>query len=275
MNKNDKGKLFQIHEVARSCGLSRSTLLRMEEKGLLTPAYVDPDSGRRYYDNFSVARVLQLEKFKAMGLENAEIINYYTSGGRIEPLLDALEARLQDLARSAEELRIRIAGANGISVSVQEITLPALICRMRKCIGHTIAEKYDAMFAFYRACVKAGNLLSDEPIFTMHERSDFLDGFIADEPYPYFVCVPVRRETADTVRLPACRALSVLYYGNYDQVDEAWLTLGREVKARGLTPAGLPRVLGLVAPYTGREIEAQRYCSRLVLPIAAEHEGEG
>ena len=50
-------------------------------------------------------------------------------------------------------------------------------------------------------------------------------------------------------------------------IDEAWLTLGREVKARGLTPAGAPRVLGIVAPYTGREIETRRYCTRLVLPI--------
>ena len=52
------------------------------------------------------------------------------------------------------------------------------------------------------------------------------------------------------------------------QKEEAWLTLGREVKERGLTPAGLPRVLGIVAPYTGREIEARRYCSRIVLPVS-------
>ena len=50
-------------------------------------------------------------------------------------------------------------------------------------------------------------------------------------------------------------------------MDGAWLALGREVKARGLTPADYPRVLGIVAPYTGREIEARRYCHRLVLPI--------
>ena len=50
-------------------------------------------------------------------------------------------------------------------------------------------------------------------------------------------------------------------------MDEMWLTMGREVTARGLTPAGLPRVLCIVAPYTGREIETKRYCSRLVLPV--------
>ena len=33
--------------------------------------------------------------------------------------------------------------------------------------------------------------------------------------------------------LPECRVLSVLYCGDYADVDEAWLTLGREVKATG------------------------------------------
>ena len=61
--------------------------------------------------------------------------------------------------------------------------------------------------------------------------------------------------------------MSVLHYGDYSTVDEMWLTMGREVKTRGLTPAGLPRVLCIVAPYTGREIETKRYCSRLVLPV--------
>lgn len=33
----DLKKLFQITEAARACSLSRSTLLRLEEKGLLRP----------------------------------------------------------------------------------------------------------------------------------------------------------------------------------------------------------------------------------------------
>ena len=66
--EKDTKQLFQITEAARACGLSRSTLMRIEEKGLLTLAYTAPDSGRRYYDNHNVARILQIEKFKAMGL---------------------------------------------------------------------------------------------------------------------------------------------------------------------------------------------------------------
>ena len=61
--------------------------------------------------------------------------------------------------------------------------------------------------------------------------------------------------------------LSVLYCGDYAGEDEAWLTLSREVKARELPPTGARRILGIVAPYTGREIDPQGYCSGLVLPV--------
>ena len=71
--ETDTKSLFQITEAAHACGVSRSTLMRMEEKGLLAPAYVAPESGRRYYDNHNVARVLQIEKFKSMRLGAQEI----------------------------------------------------------------------------------------------------------------------------------------------------------------------------------------------------------
>lgn len=265
--EKDTKKLFQITEAAHACGLSRSTLMRMEDRGLLMPAYIAPDSGRRYYDNHNVARVLQIEKLQTMGLSAEAIAAYFTQGGEVSELLTTLETRLHDLQRSVEELRLR--AAEMPNMSVQVMTLPAVTCCMRLCRGHTIAEKYDYMYAFYSECVKKGHVLSDEPLFTAQDRHDYLDGYIGDEPYPFYVCVPIRPGKADedAVTLPECRAVSVLYYGDYDDMDEAWLTLGRETKARGLKPTGFPRVLGIIAPYTGREIEARRYCSRIVLPV--------
>lgn len=263
----DTKTLFQITEAARACSLSRSTLLRLEERGLLTPAYTAPESGRRYYDNHNVARVMQIEKLKAMGLSSEEIADYFQRGGDVSAVLAALEKRLQSLQRGVEELRLR--AAEGPGISVQMMAMPAVICRMRRCEGHTIAEKYAAMYDFYGECVRTGCALSDEPIFAISDRRDYLEGYIGTEPYPFWVCVPLRPESApaDAVRLPECRVLSVLYYGGYDGIDEAWLTLGREVKSRALTPIAPPRVLGIVAPYTGREIEERRYCSRIVLPV--------
>ncbi|HAL19950.1 MAG TPA: hypothetical protein DCP17_04260 [Ruminococcaceae bacterium] len=263
----DTKKLFQITEAAHACGISRSTLMRMEEKGLLTPVYIAPESGRRYYDNHNIARILQIEKFRSMGLSQESIADYFAKGGEASGLLETLTKRLHDLQRSVEEIRLRAEENAGISV--QLMTVPKVTCCMRRFEGHTIEEKYAAMYDFYGECVSKGYVLSDEPIFSVSDRRDYLDGYIGKTPYPFWMCVPVRKDKApdEAVTMPECRALSVLYHGDYSGVDGAWLALGREVKARGLTPADYPRVLGIVAPYTGREIEARRYCHRLVLPI--------
>lgn len=263
--EKDKKTLFQITEAARACGVSRSTLMRMEENELLKPAYVAEESGRRYYDNFNIAHVLQVEKFKSLGLTKKEIISYYSSGGQVSDILAALERKLSELQRGVEELRLREKQADDISVSI--ITLPETVCLMRRSIGRTVQDKYAVMFDFYGECVRNGHRLSDEPIFVISERNDYLNGYIGEDKFPFYVCVPIKDKTPEAVTLPACKALSVLYYGDYDNVDTAWLTLGKQVKERNLKPTGAPRVLGIVAPYTGKEIAARRYCSRLVVPV--------
>ena len=96
----DTKKLFQITEAAHACGISRSTLMRREEKGLLTPVYIAPESGRRYYDNHNIARILQIEKFRAMGLSRESIADYFAKGGEASGLLETLTRRLNDLQRS-------------------------------------------------------------------------------------------------------------------------------------------------------------------------------
>lgn len=268
MKKTEKN-LFQITEVAKACGVSRSTLMRMEEKGLLKPTYVSPDSGRRYYDNFAVAHILQVGKLRSMGLTNDEIIKYYSEGGKISDILPSLEARLSNLQRGVEEFRLRSSEGGGEIVS--EMILPEVYCMVKRCTGLTIQDKYNEMFAFYGECVKNGYELSDEPLFAIQERTDFMEGRIGTEPYAFSVCVPVKDRTIKGVeRLAACRVLSVLYYGDYGHSDENWLKLGKELRARNLKPAGYPRSLGIVAPYTGKEMDASRYCSRLVIPIECD-----
>ncbi len=257
--------LYQISEAAHACGVSRSTLLRMEEKGLLKPTYVSKESGRRYYDNFSIARVLQVEKFKKMGLSDEVIIEYFQSGGQVGGMLGALEERLSEIQRSVEEMRL-FASVND-AFSVSEIVLPEVVCRMKKTEGLTIADKYNTMFEFYRECVKDGCVFSSEPLFSAYDRKDFIDGYIGTENYPFYVCVPLKKKTKDAVTLPACKALSVLYYGDYASSDRAWLRLGQELRERNLKPAGFSRSIGIVAPYTGKEISVKRYCSRLVIPV--------
>ena len=269
MDDKIKG-LFPITQAASACGLSRSTLMRMEEKGLLTPAYIAPKSGRRYYDNHKISRILQLQQFQSMGFNTEETVSYFTKGGDAAELLAILENKLNLLQRNVEELRIR--AMTDSAMSVQMMTLPETVCCTRRCTLLTVQEKYDAMYNFFHECVENGYVLAQEPLFIVNERTDYLDGRISTDPYPLHICVPVQPESApeSAVRFPSCKALSVLFYGDYNRLDEAWLRLGREAKERGLVPAGLPRGIAIVAPYTGREIDPGKYCSRIVMPVAED-----
>ena len=91
-------------------------------------------------------------------------------------------------------------------------------------------------------------------------------------PHDFYICIPVSPEHApdNAVVIPACTALSLLFYGSYSNLNKAYLYLGEQVRKRGLTPAGYIRTISLVGPYVGKEINPDRYCSQLLLPVAAE-----
>lgn len=265
---NDKIKdLFPVALASKVCGLSRSTLLRLEERGLLTPAYISPKSGRRYYDNHNISRILQIQKFQKMGFDTDEIASYYAGRGKADELLSRLEKKLSALQESVAEMRLRAHDTPDMSVSV--IKVPEIVCCTRLFQGASVENKYDAMYAFFHECAKKGIALTSEPLFIINERTDYLEGKISPAPFDSYACIPIlpEQKIKDAVHLPACTALSLLFYGNLCNLNDALLSLGEEVKKRGLTPAGYIRGISLVGPYIGREIDPSRYCSQFILPI--------
>lgn len=263
----DTGSLFTISQAAHACGVSRSTLMRMEDRGLLTPCYIHPKSGRRYYDPYNITRVLQVNKLHGMGFSNEDIRSYYSSAGEASPMLAALQERMRFLQQCLEEIEMR--AHSGTNLSVEITTIPEVVCCVLKTSGLTPKEKEIETYKFFYQCVKEGCVLTSEPLFVINERTDYLEGKLTTEPYPYYACVPVdpRYAPKTAKRFPACKALAVSYYGDYTCLGSAWLKLGEEVKRRKVTPADLPRAIAIVAPYTGREIDPHRYCGKIVLPI--------
>ncbi len=260
--------LFTIRQAAHACSLSRSSLIRLEERGMLTPARTDKKTGYRYYDNNNIARILQIQKFQKMGFSPEDIISYYEGGGKADELLAALEQRLSILQQQVTEMRLRSHDVPDMSLSIIEI--PETICCVRKYQGALIQDKYHASYDFFHECVEKGIALAPEPFFIIDERTDYLEGTLSSAPYDSCVCMPVLPEHApeDAVTFPACTALSLLVYGSYGNINEAYLYLGEQVRERGLTPAGYIRLIALVAPYVGKEIDPDRYCTQLMLPIA-------
>lgn len=269
INANDYA-LFPITKAAHACGLSRSSLIRLEERGLLVPARINPESGYRYYDNNNITRILQIQKFQYMGFTPEEISAYYASGGVADDLLASLEEKLSLLQQEVAEMRLRSHNVPDMSVSM--IKIPETVCCMRRFQRTASPDMYIFVYSFFHECVKKGYILSTEPLFCIAERTDYLEGQISSAPYDFYSCIPVRPELApeDAVRIPACTAISLLVYGSYANLNDAYLYLGQQVRERGLTPAGYLRVIALVAPYTSLEFSSNRYCTQLVLPVEGE-----
>lgn len=260
--------LFTVHQVSRCCGLSRATILRLERKGLLRPAFIDAQSGYRYYDNHNVSRIMQIQLFLKMGMPYDDIQLYYRMGGASQELLEQAEARLSIMKRVCEEIRLRV--ENREHLSFEFVTLPQYVCFTGEFQGTTVENRYWAMYNLYHHAVERGyRLLATEPLFVINRRDDFIRGAFTEDVVNFTCCIPLEPDTApeDAVVYPACRAFSCLYRGNYDRCAEVFNAFGAKIRELGLRPAGYVRSLALVAPYTGQDISADNYLTRLAVPV--------
>jgi DNA-binding transcriptional MerR regulator len=93
---------FTISEIARACGLSRSTLLYYDRIGLLRPCGRTA-SGYRYYTAADRTRLERVRHFREAGLTLREIRAVLSSGGK--PGTRLLEQRLRETAARIVELK--------------------------------------------------------------------------------------------------------------------------------------------------------------------------
>ena len=86
-------KTYSISELARACGLSRSTLLYYDRLGLLKPAG-RTGSSYRYYTEAEQRNLERINHFRQAGLTLKEIQAVLSSGGK--PGARLLERRLRE-----------------------------------------------------------------------------------------------------------------------------------------------------------------------------------
>ncbi len=260
--------LFTVRQVSQCCGISRATILRLESKGLLTPAFVDPQTGYRYYDNFNVSLILQAKLFLEMGMSYDDILLYYRANGSSPELLNRVEAKYLAYKRAYKEIKLRMDRRE--EITFEFLTLPRYVCFAREYQGSTVQDRYQAMVDLYNEAVEKGYRLShSEPLFGITKRTDYLEEKFVERECDFTCCIPLDPAYApdEAVTIPSCRAYSCLFYGGYERRPEAFNLLGRKIRELGLKPTGYVRMLGLVAPYTGKSIPGENYVSRLVVPV--------
>ena len=118
--------LFSIKEMSEICGISRASLLRLEEDGFLLPYRVNPDTGYRYYDMQNVTAVGQYQRMQTIGMSRKEIADLYYERIDSAAFIAELRQKLARLQLFLNEYEMRHDRSKNFSVFYT--ALPAVTC---------------------------------------------------------------------------------------------------------------------------------------------------
>lgn len=100
----DKQNLFSIGDVAKLFHLSVSSLRHYEDLGLITPEYIDPSSGYRYYGARQFEVLNSVRYLRALDMPLSEIADFL--GNRdVERIEEKLRSQKRAVIEKQEELK--------------------------------------------------------------------------------------------------------------------------------------------------------------------------
>lgn len=110
----DKEQLFSIGEVARLFHMSVSSLRHYESLGLLSPEYINPDSGYRYYSTRQFEVLNTLRYLRALDMPLPEIADFLqnrdveTIEQKLQQQKAVVEQKLSELSRIERKIDHRL-----------------------------------------------------------------------------------------------------------------------------------------------------------------------
>jgi DNA-binding transcriptional MerR regulator len=236
--------MLSIGELSRATGLTIKAIRLYDEKGLLPPAHVDPQSGYRFYDATSVerARVIAALRRLDFPLEAcAELVQAWEGGADVVSLLEkqrsaaaAQRARWSAVQRALDQLiraeREAACVQEGIAVELREVTLePLQVAGIRR-LGR-YQETGDRLAIVSRA---AGRRIRGKAL------NAFYDGEVKEEDADFESAFPVGEMTSSgevaVHLLPGGPAASLVHRGPYALLGRSYEKVFSHVRARGLVP---------------------------------------
>lgn len=270
----DKG--FAIGQVAQMFGLSVSTLRHYERIGLLSPAYVDPASGYRYYDTRQFEVLNTICYLRALDMPLSEIGAFLHSRDveKIEEMLlhqqKAVQQKQRELAVMARKIDIRLAGLRDArSAKLNEIEhIDAPPCRLiwleEKLRLHTyldmeqtvrrLSENQSERLAFLG---KVGVGIAKEHL----EQGEF-------ERYDcaFLVLDDVEQPRGSVLEMEGGPCLRVRFRGSHTQAPEQYARLMAYMKENAMHPSGFSREITLID--NGLTEDEGQFVTEITLPIA-------
>jgi DNA-binding transcriptional MerR regulator/predicted transcriptional regulator YdeE len=220
--------MFSIGEFSKLTQLTVKTLRFYHEEGVLIPAFVDPDTGYRYYhpSHIEMARAITYLRSLEFSLSDIKELLHHQADEDLLNVLErqqsAVKERIKQLRKAAlsidqfifEERQAR-AMAHIVNKVQEKMLEPLLMAGIR------MNGRYsDCGQAFARIGRSLGRFICGKPLL-LHYDTEY-----QEENADFEACMPVRqRKDVDGIsvrELPSGRCASLVHQGPYDQLGRSY-----------------------------------------------------
>ncbi len=242
--------MFTVGAFARLAGVSAKLLRAYDELGLFRPAWVDPQTGYRFYTPAQLPELRRIVALRDMGTPLAEIVDVVKADG----LRAALEKRRRELEKerkevdrrlTAQDIRVDMADNNDSPDVVMRHLKPQAVATLALDLvaDRSVAKGFEEL----ESLVREQGARSARPPGVLIEPST--DGNAAPT-LKVEVFVPLSKAIPSTDRvktrtLPEARVATMLHRGSYGAIGGARRNLDTWARAAGLRTQPAMRILYL------------------------------
>jgi DNA-binding transcriptional MerR regulator len=277
----DKEGLISIGRFAKLTDLSPRLLRRLDERGLLSPVFVDPDTRYRYYGlgQTRVAGLIHLGRQMGLTVDQlADLIAASEAGDlhrHLERHREAVAAELAEKGRLLRLLDRELERGDGLlryEVGIKDT--PAVL--VMSATGSVRRSHPHDPWALEHALRRVGARAAAQ--ITRQGEAPDAHGIIlyhsdlAQDDMEFEVCIPVSHPLPECPgvqckELPDERVAFITFRGPYDTIWNAHVELLAWVTEHGYRIAGPVREIGIVID--SDTADAQKWVTELALPIAS------
>lgn len=264
--------VYTVSQLATACGTSRSSILRLQEEGILLPSEQDAAGSKRMYSFLDMMKLRQIIMLHNYGFTHATIKEYFEDNGNYTKLISLLAAKQSDIFYFLKEMELRMSEGNGLEI--EYVYSPSVACHTVKRVQtFPYYNKHRDMFSEHMDKIIAGKyvLSPTRPLFLTTEWSDLADGASIKAEREFTVHIPLaaipEEPDSSVVVIPRQRVLSILVRGAHMPLEKIIRMLKDEISQHDLKVTGPLYLITMVGPHLGLDIPEERYLARIMLPI--------
>lgn len=271
--KKEENHLYKIGMFAQMNHTTIKTLRFYEEQGLLLPAFVDGESGYRYYtmDQMSVMHRITALKQAGFTLEDIRRLNSNSDPANF------LVKKKKEILSKISDLTMQLARIEGYMAESNEfLEAPVLIKVIPPVIAVTMKERietYDALFDMMPVMGKEMKRLGCECALPEYCFTHYLESGYKDEQILVETCEAVTEKKEDTnlvkfKEFPEIQAACIYHKGSYNDFPRTYAAILKYINENGYEICGNIREKYIDGIWN-KEAEAD-WLSEIQIPVRRE-----